>query len=353
LISLFLFGFLFVVNADQCLGTPNTLGSGANCGGAISCVFGLYCDATATCSPYIAAGASCNSAISNQCGPTATCKGPTGSQTCVNNSSPGQACSTSSTDSVGICPTGFGLFTCLNSVCQGGMVGDSCTQTTDCASSMNLTCVSGVCTGVPNNGFCISSMQCIPGSVCLNGLCTPTIATGTCTLANSQICSFGSFCLYNPLANTTQCIQAATLPQGSYCGGISGACQNSLRCVNNFCTNGRVTNCAASSACSADEYCNCGGLYKLYGTGQCQKNQCLDGLTKWVTCVNQFCQGTSVLNGISVIPAAVSYTKSCILNNCAAQYNTYMQCNAASPLVGSVFLVAVLALFAQFFSKEF
>jgi len=84
-----------------------------------------------------------------------------------------------------------------------------------------------------------------------------------------------------------------------------------------------------------------------------KKNQCLDGLTKWVTCVNQFCQGTSVLNGISVIPAAVSYTKSCILNNCAAQYNTYMQCNAASPLVGSVFLVAVLALFAQFFSKEF
>lgn len=51
--------------------------------------------------------------------------------------------------------------------------GTSCTRTKDC--EYGLTCTSGVCL-IPDGASCAGSKNesyCVPGSVCVNGVCVP------------------------------------------------------------------------------------------------------------------------------------------------------------------------------------
>jgi len=350
---LLLISFLSNSYADVCIGTPQSLPKGANCGGGVNCAFGLFCDTTSTCNPYLTPTTSCNSNIPGQCGPTATCKGPTGSQTCVANAVPGAPCSVLSTDSVGYCGGNNAPYQCVNSVCQGGLPGDSCSASNG-GCFTNVTCTSGTCVGLSTGQFCTSTYQCAPNNICLNFACTPLITSGSC-LQSPSICSWGTYCLYNPYANTTQCVPLASLPQGSFCGygnsAINAVCQNTLRCINGECAVGRVTACGGGG-CSADEYCTCGGESMAYGTGMCQKNVCVDSLTKLATCMTTNC-GFNSFSGTSVPTFATSFATTCVFNQCSTQYTAYLTCSSASSFAANIFYATFLAFAISWFSKHF
>jgi len=365
------------VKADLCLGFPPTLGSGANCGNEpVLCAYGYYCDLTSTCSEFIAADGLCNIAAPAGCGPTATCKTVNpGNYICVPHGNPGDAASYSPL--APSCPSPLSLNS-TSGTCTGGLVGDYCNTDYDCAFSLNITCVGNKCVGVPTGGYCtvISSDPCEPGSACIDNVCMATTPNGPCwtvgpQIPNNNMCTTGSYCLYNVLTNTSNCVLVGSLPEGAFCGSTGALCANTMRCLNGYCAATRNTNqCYFSFDCSGDEYCTCSGdVGYFYGT--CQKNVCIDSLDKLAACVNSTCQFYDVFpsptsgsvfdtNGVllgtsyysdptpQVNAAAVSYSKSCVLLNCASEYQAYATCSDAFTLTGSFLLVAMFAMITLF-----
>jgi len=323
---------------DTCLSVPPNLAKGSNCGGAISCQFGLYCDTTAVCSTQIAVGSSCN--FTSDCVFGSSCRGVTGQQICVANANPGDQCAPSNSNST--LPVCGGPLSCISGICTGGSVGDSCKQSTDCSGTY-VTCNNNLCTAVPNNGNCTNSQQCSPTSYCTatffqQGICLPKITSGVCT--SQDQCAFSYICSKLSVADTqTQCLAAISKKDGEYCTA-HGECVNK-RCANNYCAKSPLGTCTSDDdSCAYDQFCGCSNIQLANGFGTCTANPCWSKYQDFLTCFSQNCVSTDI-----------SYAGSCVNKNCQKEGSAYQLCSPAGTLTVS-FISLLFTLIAVYILKN-
>jgi len=351
---------LLNVKADQCFQFPASLASGSNCASGIPCKMGLYCDATATCSAQVAIGATCVSAIPNMCPMGSTCVGPIGSQTCIKNANPGQACQAPSptpTANTAYCGTGL---LCMSSLCIYGGYGDTCTAAANCQSNV---CTSGMCaTSAAVGQSCLGTSGSIPcnlGSYCnyavTNPVCVAYPSSGACY---QGMCAVGSQCILPSPGGNYTCTANASLATGSYCGGNDNVCSTGL-CFENYCVAKLPTVCSSGfteygSDCGNTQVCTCNGLMIEFGVGACTNDPCYSLKSQLLQCVESSCYGVSITAGsLTQLNNALSYSGSCVNNNCATLATQYLTCSGAGMIYASFPLVLIFALIAAFFSKEF
>jgi len=357
LTCLVLIGLTFQsVAADNCLGVPASLSKGSDCASGIPCAHGLYCDVTGTCSPQVALGANCNSAIAHMCPYSASCLGNQGSQICVQNASPGQTCAQISqalTSQTAQCGSNLYCNPDTNT-CQLGQLGDNCINNADCES---LLCTGNVCVGGAAVGASCLSSFCVMGSYCVDsstsGTCTSYPNSGTC--GSEGICAIGYQCAALSPTETPTCVANMSLPTGSYCGGVDSACQSGL-CFENYCASKLPSVCYNNEQnpidCGNGQICTCNGQSMLAGTGSCVTDPCYKTASNLVACYEQNCLGYSLppnFLSASYVRSMTSYTGACMNNTCGALATAYVACSSASLLSASFSLVVLFSIFASIF----
>jgi len=347
--------FVVGVQSDSCISALPNLAKGSNCGGLLPCALGLYCDMTGVCNPQIAAGSACNSSFTGMCALGTTCLGLPGSQTCVANASPGETCSTNTSLTTPIC--GPGLFSCYNvasqtGTCGGGVVGDSCYNSSDCAQAnflgQHLNCTASICTPIPIGGYCSSTSFCATGSYCSGSTCQSYLVPGS--ICTTGICSPGYYCIgTSPTDSSPICVQNQTLTPGQYCGNYNDLCMGSRFCqstgAGGYCSKLAPDTCIGGSSCNAQQVCVCDGGYYQAGYGNCIPNPCYQLGLNYQNCMIANC------GSVSSVYASLVYSKSCGSVNCLPQANAYLTCSEGRQLIPGLFFL--ISFFAIFFSKNF
>uniref|UniRef100_A0A0N5AHW4 Prion-like-(Q/N-rich) domain-bearing protein 25 n=1 Tax=Syphacia muris TaxID=451379 RepID=A0A0N5AHW4_9BILA len=281
-----------------------------------------------------------------ECGYSAVCSCPYGSQAvnnqCVRNQ--GSSCTTNEVSINGVCyqyasPNGactysqqcLGDSTCINSFCQ-------CSQNT--ILTLNAYCVSSSLSNGCNqnyvyvNGQCLAygapgsqcgySSQCLGGSTCMNNVCACpngyTNVMNYCVVSQST-----SSCGTNEVYINGQCYQLRTINE--YCL-YNEQCQYGTTCQNNYC------------------YCPSGyiwqGSYCSYSsTGNCGTNQVyINGMCYSIAYLGQTCQyaqqcqgGSTCLNNYCQCPSGwTQQGSSCVYNN----GNTGGSCSTNQVLINGI-----------------
>jgi len=327
--------FILFVNSygSECVRLPTAYTKGTSCGGFIPCQANLYCDPTATCSDPVAVGSSCYDptilTTPIQCGVLASCRGTTGSTTCVTNSGAGQVCSTTGAQ-CGFGP-GMSYLSCnpATNTCTGGAFGDGCTGNADCSSNM---CSSGTCSAPVAGGACLADLECAPGFYCNNLQCAARLTSGTCVNGNDMFqCANGYTCmLASASATSSSCIQQLSLAEGDYCGiPANNVCGTNLRCSAGYCVSTQPEYCTTGNDCLYNHYCSCDGGLLFDGYGTCTKlPSCYSSLTNLQTCFNTNCENRMDFQ------AAIPFATSCLQTQCASQYATFFKCSFLLSLYG-------------------
>jgi len=277
----------------------------------------------------------------DECESGSDCRGPQGSTFCVAYASPGESCSAVSTVSIPFCGTG----SCLNSICRGGFVNDTCSSSLDCHSRL---CDerTNYCLGFPNTASCEYTYQCAPGLFCKvvsgqsNGTCASLLTTGVC---GGNECAPGYDCESPSASDKNQCIQHQTKNPGDYCGNSDRLCKGSKRCLNGYCAKaaGEFCNSGDNGQCAIDQTCTCGGMRVLAGTGSCTGTCAVSASEDYMNCIVKNCQPGSAGN----------YKGSCENRLCKAQLDAYYRCASGSSLTVSFSLISFFAFLAFFFNK--
>jgi len=171
-------------------------------------------------------------------------------------------CNFTTGNSATCCAAGL---TCTNSKCATDNIGSSCSNRTQCYSSLvgMYDCIGGTCQYIYTIGdTCTNSSNCLSGLTCNNSTntCQGLSYGQICSLANPQ-CNFGLYC--GPVNITTyQCMN--TTAQGSACNTTATAnCAPGNDCINGMCaasgsgTQGQT--CLSATACGDDLTCASNG----------------------------------------------------------------------------------------------
>jgi hypothetical protein len=240
----------------------------SDCGGSLHCSNGVCvtCVTDANCG----SGMYCRNNTCTPCTNDDDCK----------NSGAGKVCDTSNPDhhlclqcgQDGDCPP---LHKCIAGTCIG-----TCTQNSDCPSTMP-TCIvqggQGLCSACTQDNDCLTWTPDTPH--CVRGLCIECTANSECPVNSSdpsqahlKICA-GSICVQCGGATPAEADQycAANYPVTPYCAGVStqgGPTQLCVQCRSDnhcsgvpgapHCLNGQCVGCADDGNCPAGQHCGTG-----------------------------------------------------------------------------------------------
>jgi len=284
-----------------------------------------------------------------------TCIGPIGSQVCVGYANPGEPCSQNSSLVTPLC--GFATSSCsgINSgYCQGGHIGDSCFNDTDCG---GYNCSGGVCvpyivnslcncfgseyfTTVSNtlvqgrciNDYCVSGTSC-QGNTCQTFLAPGAVCRNDTASSNFTQCPPSYYCVgTSPTDTNYKCIQNDTLTAGKYCGNYNDLCAVSGVCNNMYCAKNTPSICGVGLSCNNNQVCNCNGAPLWDGYGNCQTDPCGTKLSALQTCWYAHCSRAGIPFNWGAL-YGYSYSKSCVGLNCVNEALGYLACSDAMRMI--------------------